>query len=107
MGESPLQRTDSLAFVFPTYAKCLLPRFGPSGHQETRDFLCVLPFNLINEKMFIVLWVWFSILTVLTILGVFLRFMQMCFKSVRVVLLLFTCHPGHEHSVVQVNLYIF
>ena len=105
MGESPMLRTDSLAFVFPTFAKCLLPKFGPSGLQETRDFLCVLPFNLINEKMFIVLWVWFSILTVLTIFGVFLRFTQMCFKSVRVILLHFTCNPGHEHSVNQVNLF--
>jgi innexin len=98
-----MQRTDNMAFVFPTVAKCLLPKFGPSGRQETRDFLCVLPFNLINEKMYIVLWVWFSILAVLTILGVFLRLMQMCFKNLRVILLLFTCHPGHELSVNKVN----
>jgi len=95
-----------MAFVFPTVAKCLIPKFGPSGRQETRDFICVLPFNLINEKMFIFLWVWFSVLAVLTIVGVMLRIMLLFSKSLRVIFLLFNCHPGHEKSVSKVSLFL-
>ena len=43
-------------------AKCTFERFGPSGTIEVFDGLCVLPINIINEKIYIFLWFWFILL---------------------------------------------
>jgi hypothetical protein len=37
-----------------------------TGSIQRHDALCVLPLNIINEKIFIFLWFWFIILSVLS-----------------------------------------
>ena len=44
--------------VFPKVTKCTFHRFGPSGTIKRHDALCVLPQNIINEKLFLFLWFW-------------------------------------------------
>ncbi|XP_059486312.1 innexin inx2-like [Neocloeon triangulifer] len=102
LGANPLERTDDLAYVFPTVAKCHLPKFGPSGRQESRDYLCVLPFNLVNEKMYVMLWVWFCILAVVASFSVAFRIMTLFSSTLRNILLQLRCHPGHEHHIKEV-----
>ena len=46
----------------PKVAKCTFERFGPTGTIEVFDGLCVLPINIINEKIYIFLWFWFVLL---------------------------------------------
>ncbi|TRY79540.1 hypothetical protein TCAL_12667, partial [Tigriopus californicus] len=62
-GESK-ERTDILSIIFPTMTKCTFHKYGPSGTIETLDSLCVLGVNIINEKIFLFLWVWFFLLAV-------------------------------------------
>ena len=64
------ERVDPLAVVFPKVAKCSFHKFGPSGTTERHDGLCVLPLNIINEKIYIFLWFWFIIVASIT--GIFL-----------------------------------
>lgn len=40
--------------------------YGPSGTIQQYDSLCVLPVNILNEKVFIFLWFWYVILAILT-----------------------------------------
>merc|ERR1712106_678679 len=40
-----------LGYEFSTY--------GTSGTIETHDALCVLPMNIINEKIYVFIWFWF------------------------------------------------
>ena len=54
--------------------KCTFHKFGPSGTVEKFDGLCVLPLNIINEKIYVFLWFWFIILTVITGMQVIYRF---------------------------------
>ena len=49
-------------YYFPKVAKCTFERFGPTGTIEVFDGLCVLPINIINEKIYIFLWFWFVLL---------------------------------------------
>lgn len=52
---------------FPRVTKCIFYKYGPSAQVETVDALCVLPLNIINEKIFIILWFWFMALIILTL----------------------------------------
>ena len=50
--------------------KCNFHKYGPSGTVELIDGICVLPFNIINEKIYIFLWTWLVALAVVS--GAFL-----------------------------------
>ncbi|CAO1433495.1 unnamed protein product [Diamesa serratosioi] len=57
----------SAAFVFPKQAKCEMFYFGPSQTAVKLDALCILPHNVINEKIFVFLYMWMLILLGLSI----------------------------------------
>jgi len=63
---------DPMARVFPKVTKCHFDKFGPSGTPERHDALCVLPLNIINEKIYIFLWFWFILVASIT--GIFLMY---------------------------------
>lgn len=52
--------------VFPRVTKCTFRTVGPSGTLQLHDHLCVLALNIINEKIYIFLWCWFIILSILS-----------------------------------------
>ena len=62
----PEIRVDPMSRVFPRLTKCDFHRFGPSGTIENYDALCVLGMNILNEKIFIFLWFWFLLMTLVT-----------------------------------------
>ena len=49
------QRYDPMAAVFPRVAKCSFYKFGSSGTMQTHDTVCILPVNIMNEKVSICL----------------------------------------------------
>ncbi|XP_015787864.1 innexin inx2 [Tetranychus urticae] len=59
-------RYDPLIRVFPRLTKCSFQKFGFSGTIETIDTLCFLPLNIVNEKIYVVLWFWFLFLFIVT-----------------------------------------
>ena len=66
----PEERVDPMSRVFPKMTKCTFHKFGPSGTVERFDGLCVLPLNIINEKIYLFLWFWFILVTVLSLLQI-------------------------------------
>ncbi|KAG6460032.1 innexin inx3 [Manduca sexta] len=60
------QRTDPMIEIFPRLTKCTFHKFGASGTIQKHDALCVLALNILNEKIFIFLWFWFIILSVVS-----------------------------------------
>jgi len=66
------ERPDPMAVVFPKVSKCSFHKYGPSGTPERLDGLCVLPLNIINEKIYIFLWFWFILIASIT--GLFLLY---------------------------------
>ncbi|KAG0728155.1 Innexin inx2 [Chionoecetes opilio] len=59
--------------IFPKVAKCTFHMFGPSGTIMRHDALCVLPLNILNEKIFAFLWYWFVLVAVVSGLGLVYR----------------------------------
>nr|AFN25964.1 innexin 1 [Cancer borealis] len=59
------ERVDPMIFVFPRMTKCHFHKFGPSGTLERHDAFCLLPLNILNEKVFITIWFWYVILAIL------------------------------------------
>lgn len=73
--QSPDIRDDPMSRVFPTVTKCTFHKYGPSGSVQKFDGLCVLPLNIVNEKIYLVLWFWFIILSIVT--GLFLIYLTL------------------------------
>lgn len=67
--------TDPMTKAFPKMAKCKYYDFGSSGSPQIIDHLCVLPYNVLNEKVYLFLWAWFQILIIFNLLNLFSRFL--------------------------------
>lgn len=59
--------------VFPKLAKCTFNRFGPSGDVQSYDNLCLLPLNILNEKIYFFVWLLFGALLVVSTLALLYR----------------------------------
>lgn len=75
-------RIDPMVRVFPRMTKCTFHRFGASGDVQKYDALCILPLNIINEKIYIIMWFWFVFLAFVT--GVWLVYRFLTFSQARV-----------------------
>ncbi|XP_018021821.1 innexin inx2 [Hyalella azteca] len=69
----PENRTDPMSEIFPTMGKCSFRMYGPSGTIEKRDIMCLLPTNIANEKVYVMLWFWLVIVAVISSLWLILR----------------------------------
>lgn len=59
--------------VFPKIAKCHMLKYGYSGSANSLDILCILPLNILNEKLFAFLWCWFLTMCILAGLNLVYR----------------------------------
>lgn len=94
-------RMDPMIYIFPRMTKCTFFKYGSSGEVsnhsthsicttdnnsiylfippatlsqvEKHDAICILPLNVVNEKIYIFLWFWFILLTFLTLLTLIYR----------------------------------
>lgn len=73
--------------VFPKVAKCEMFIYGPSGTPNILDILCVLPLNILNEKIFAVLYVWFLFIAMLAGINLCYRLLLFCCSELRLQLL--------------------
>ena len=80
-------RLDPMVYIFPRMTKCTFHKFGASGEVEKHDALCILPLNIVNEKIYIFLWFWFLILGILSALVVVYRLVIIISPRMRAYLL--------------------
>lgn len=83
----PEEREDPMARVFPKVTKCTFHKYGPSGSVQLFDGLCVLPLNIVNEKIYVFLWFWFIILSVLSGISLIYRMAVIMGPKLRLYLL--------------------
>jgi len=77
-------RADPMHKVFPKVAKCQFNKYGPSGSIQNHDALCVLPLNIINEKIYIFLYFWFVFLAAVSCIGLVYRLLTILSHDLRV-----------------------
>jgi hypothetical protein len=63
-----------MADIFPKITRCTMFKVGPSGSLENKEGLCLLPINVLNEKIYVFIWFWFSFMTVISTLNMVYRF---------------------------------
>ena len=76
--DDPQNRIDPMSRVFPRMTKCLYQKYGPSGTIQTHDALCMLPINVINEKLYVFLWFWLIILVIVTGINIVYHAVLLC-----------------------------
>lgn len=59
-------------------------RIGASGTEEKVDVMCVLPLNVVNEKIFYVLWFWYILLALASLLNLAYRIITYFSEKARV-----------------------
>lgn len=70
-----------LAYVFPKVTKCDFYKYGPSGSVQAYDSLCVLALNIINEKIFLILWGWYCLMIAITATSILWRLLTFVLYS--------------------------
>ena len=81
-------RPDPMALVFPKMTKCTFFSYGGSGTIQRIDSLCVLPINILNEKIYVLLWFWFTVLAALSGLMLVYRLVLLRIPQLRLKILL-------------------
>ncbi|GAB6024363.1 hypothetical protein CHUAL_009531 [Chamberlinius hualienensis] len=77
------ERVDPMIRVFPRVTKCTFHQYGPSGDVQKHDSLCVLPLNIINEKIYVFFWFWFILMAIISGIGIVYRAMVVVFPNIR------------------------
>jgi len=80
-------RVDPMIAVFPRMTKCTFHRYGSSGDVQRHDALCILPLNIVNEKIYIFLWFWFVFLAIISGIILIYRLVIIFFPHLRYVTL--------------------
>lgn len=80
-------KPDPMVKIFPRLTKCMFSKYGPSGDVQKHDNLCILPLNIINEKVYIFLWFYLVILGFLSLGAVIWKITIIGFPRARYVLL--------------------
>jgi len=77
-------RNDPMNRVFPKVTKCNFQKYGPSGSIQKHDALCIMPLNIINEKIYIFLYFWFVFLAAVSGIWLVYRILTIISHDVRV-----------------------
>ncbi|XP_060848469.1 innexin inx2-like [Rhopalosiphum padi] len=83
----PEDRTDVMNRIFPIVTKCTFNKFGPTGTIQKFDGMCVLPLNVLNEKIFAFLWFWFWFIAIISVLSIVYRTLTIVNPVLRLILL--------------------
>lgn len=88
--------------VFPKVAKCDINYYGSSGTKQKFDTLCILPLNILNEKIFAFLYVWFIFLTLFSILNCAFYICTIFCERLRFHLLYCHARESGQHVILKV-----
>jgi len=89
-SHSPSLRRDMpnpMCTVFPTVTSCTFHSVGTAAGEQKFNSLCVLSLNIINEKIYILLWFWLFFISGITAVHLVYRLLTIMMPYSRAVLL--------------------
>ena len=75
---SKVKRSHKYLETCSKVTKCTFHKYGASGTVQTIDGLCILPLNIINEKIYVFIWFWFIFLAIISAIHVRITFTRNC-----------------------------
>jgi len=97
---------NPMCAVFPTEVSCSIPNIGAAGDAQSHNGLCVLTQNIINEKIYLVLWFWYAFLVPYCVLTLFYRVLTLFFESVRFALIYKAIRHKYDKDVQKCLTYV-
>jgi len=64
---------DPMGDVFPKVSMCAFDKYATGGSKMKVENMCVLSLNIINDKVYLLMWIWLWFLLAVTALNVFYR----------------------------------
>ncbi|TRY61749.1 hypothetical protein TCAL_03670 [Tigriopus californicus] len=79
------QRVSSNPYcaIFPTEVSCTIPNIGAAGGEQHHNSFCVLAQNIINEKIYFVIWFYLAFLLVVSVGFTVYRICSIFFEPLR------------------------
>jgi len=90
---------EALNVVFPKVVKCSMSYIGVSGDIVNNSGMCTLPINIINEKIYLVLWLWFTCLACISTLSLVYQSILLLFPSTRKIEIQIRSRSSQRHQV--------
>jgi len=64
---------DPMCELFPTEVACYIRIGATTGSIDRSNYLCILSNNLFNQKYFLVLWLWWLAIAIISVMGIIYR----------------------------------
>jgi len=81
--------TDPSCELFPKMAACHYHRYGMGGREDDRHAICILGLNMINDKVFVLIWLWHCFIVFMGVVRLLTRSPQLVSAEVRYFLMKF------------------
>jgi len=95
---SRLDKPNPLCTVFPTVTSCTFHSVGTGAGEQKFNSLCILSLNIVNEKVYLILWFWFFSLLLLSGLQLLARLATMAIPPLRLGLIIFKSRSYKSHE---------
>lgn len=82
---------NAMPRIFPKITMCTINIIGEGGATETEEAICLLPLNVVNEKLYLFLWFWLIFLAGCLLLNVVWRVVSLLLRPIRERLLFNRC----------------
>eukprot|EP00095_Tigriopus_kingsejongensis_P002119 snap_masked-scaffold447_size167621-processed-gene-0.10 protein:Tk02119 transcript:snap_masked-scaffold447_size167621-processed-gene-0.10-mRNA-1 annotation:"innexin inx2-like" len=89
---------DPMCEIFPKQVGCYYTRFGMGGGKDSRHGMCVLGLNMINDKVFLLIWVWDYFIIFMGMIRLITRGSQVCSATVRLFLMKIKMHHFFKYN---------
>jgi len=99
----PKERGDPMSRIFPKVTKCTFEKYGTSGTIQKFDGLCLLPLNVVNEKIYVFLWFWFLFIAVLSSFNLVYRTAVVISSKFRLLLLRRESRLSPRNELITIN----
>lgn len=90
--------SDPMAKAFPNLTKCNLHAYG----YPDVNFTCILPINLLNQKVYFVVWLWYQLLIICSIFNMINRIFLTCSTKLRCAVIMEQVEIANRDSLISV-----